>query len=190
MYKVYFRSCRSKLSGHSAAQNIKHLWTLTSGFIGPQILNFERSSACPRCTKGVLYRHAKFLLEALITYYVRFRTKLNQFKHIDHAYLPYHYIHSEKAYNCLMHRPRRRYYIWRRPCYLEILQIEAKFIVILDCEFIYLRKTYKEKFILQLYWQLFCLKSKKLIGSIYCQMSSVRATCYQRTFALLSLLKK
>jgi hypothetical protein len=34
---------------------------------------------------------------------------------------------------------------------LEILQIEAKFIVILDCEFIYLRKTYKEKFILQLY---------------------------------------
>jgi hypothetical protein len=82
-----------------------------------QILNFERSSACPRCSKVVLYRHAKFLLEALITYYVGFRTKLNQFKHIDHAYLPYHYIHTEKAYNCLMHRPRRRYYIWRRPCY-------------------------------------------------------------------------
>ena len=31
------------LSGHSAAQEIKHLWKFTSGFIGPQILNFERS---------------------------------------------------------------------------------------------------------------------------------------------------
>ena len=117
MYKVYFRSCRSKHSGHSAAQNIKHLWTFTSGFIGPQILNFERISACPRCSKVVLYRHAKFLLKALNTYYVGFRSKLNQFKHIDHVYLPYHYIQSEKAYNCLMHRSRRRYYIWRRPCY-------------------------------------------------------------------------
>jgi hypothetical protein len=36
---------------------------------------------------------------------------------IEHAYLPYHYIHSEKAYNWLMHRPQRRYYIWRRPYY-------------------------------------------------------------------------
>ena len=31
------------LSGHSAAQEIKHLWKFTSGFIGPQVLNFERS---------------------------------------------------------------------------------------------------------------------------------------------------
>jgi hypothetical protein len=31
------------LSGHSAAQEIKHLRKLTSGFIGPQILNFKRS---------------------------------------------------------------------------------------------------------------------------------------------------
>jgi hypothetical protein len=31
------------LSGHSAAQEIKHLWKLSSGFIEPQILNFERS---------------------------------------------------------------------------------------------------------------------------------------------------
>jgi hypothetical protein len=30
-------------SGHSAAQEIKHAWKLTSGFIGPKILNFERS---------------------------------------------------------------------------------------------------------------------------------------------------
>jgi len=28
------------LSGHSAAQEIKHLWKVTSGFIGPQILNY------------------------------------------------------------------------------------------------------------------------------------------------------
>ena len=32
------------LSGHSAAQQIKHMWKLTSGFIGSQILNFERSN--------------------------------------------------------------------------------------------------------------------------------------------------
>jgi len=31
------------LSGHSAAQEIKHLCKFTSGFIGPQIVNFERS---------------------------------------------------------------------------------------------------------------------------------------------------
>jgi hypothetical protein len=31
------------LSEHSAAQGINHLWKFTSGFIGPQILNFARS---------------------------------------------------------------------------------------------------------------------------------------------------
>ena len=31
------------LSGHSTLQEINHLWKFTSGFIGPQILNFERS---------------------------------------------------------------------------------------------------------------------------------------------------
>ena len=31
------------LSGHSAAQEIKHLWKFGSGFIEPEILNFERS---------------------------------------------------------------------------------------------------------------------------------------------------
>ena len=31
------------LSGHSAAQEIRHLWKFTSGFIGPQIINFENS---------------------------------------------------------------------------------------------------------------------------------------------------
>jgi hypothetical protein len=30
------------LSGHSAAQGVKHLLKFTSGFIGSQILNFER----------------------------------------------------------------------------------------------------------------------------------------------------
>jgi len=31
------------LFGHSTAQEIKHIWKFTRGFIGPQILNFERS---------------------------------------------------------------------------------------------------------------------------------------------------
>ena len=31
------------LYGHSASQEIKHIWKFISGFIGPQILNFERS---------------------------------------------------------------------------------------------------------------------------------------------------
>jgi len=31
------------LSGHSAAQEIKHMWKLTTRFIGSQIPNFERS---------------------------------------------------------------------------------------------------------------------------------------------------
>jgi len=30
------------LSRHSAAQEIKHIWKFTCGFIRPQILNFER----------------------------------------------------------------------------------------------------------------------------------------------------
>ena len=30
------------LSGHSAVQEIKHLWKFTSGFTGPQIDNVER----------------------------------------------------------------------------------------------------------------------------------------------------
>jgi hypothetical protein len=47
---------------------------------------------------------------------------------------------------------------------LEILQIEAKFIVILQCEFTYLRKSYKEKFTFELSLQLCCLKTKKPIG--------------------------
>jgi hypothetical protein len=42
-YNIYFRSFRSKLSGHSAAQKIKHLRKFISGFIGSQILNFEIS---------------------------------------------------------------------------------------------------------------------------------------------------
>ena len=31
------------LSGHSDTQEIKHFWKFTSGFIGPQILNFDIS---------------------------------------------------------------------------------------------------------------------------------------------------
>ena len=31
------------LSEHSATQEIKHMWKLTSGFIGSQILIFERN---------------------------------------------------------------------------------------------------------------------------------------------------
>jgi hypothetical protein len=37
-----------------------------SGFIGPQILNFERSLSLSWCPKAVLYCLAKFLLEALL----------------------------------------------------------------------------------------------------------------------------
>ena len=49
---------------YSAAQEIKHIWKLTSGFIGPQILSFERSlSMSPWPQKEVLFRLAKFLLE-------------------------------------------------------------------------------------------------------------------------------
>ena len=53
------------LSGHSAAQEIKHLLKYTSGFIGPKILNFERSFSLSRGPKAVLFRLAKFLSEAL-----------------------------------------------------------------------------------------------------------------------------
>ena len=52
------------LSGHSAT----HLWKFTGGFIGPQILNFERSLNLLRDPKAVLFRIAKFLLEALVLY--------------------------------------------------------------------------------------------------------------------------
>ena len=54
------------LSGHSAAQEIKHLWKFTSGFIEPQILNFEGSLSLSPALKAVLFRLAKFLLEALV----------------------------------------------------------------------------------------------------------------------------
>jgi hypothetical protein len=39
LFLVYFYM----LSGHSAVQEINNLWKFTSGFIGPQILNFARS---------------------------------------------------------------------------------------------------------------------------------------------------
>jgi hypothetical protein len=40
---------------------------ITSGCIGPQILNFEREVLiCPRGTKAVLFSLAKFLLEDLL----------------------------------------------------------------------------------------------------------------------------
>jgi len=50
LFFFYFQLCYNvflvyldMISGHLAAQEIKHLWKFTSGFIGPQILNFERS---------------------------------------------------------------------------------------------------------------------------------------------------
>ena len=52
LYEVYM------LSVYSAAQ-------FTSSFIGPQILNLREVSACHQAPKAVLYRLAKFLLEAL-----------------------------------------------------------------------------------------------------------------------------
>jgi hypothetical protein len=54
------------LSGHSAAQEIKHLCKFTSGCIGPQIVNFERSLSLSPGPKAVLFRIAKFLSEALL----------------------------------------------------------------------------------------------------------------------------
>ena len=47
------------------AQEIKHLRKFTSGFIGPQILNFERSLRLSRCPKAVLFRFEQFFLETL-----------------------------------------------------------------------------------------------------------------------------
>jgi hypothetical protein len=35
---------------YSAAQEIKHIWKLTRGFIGPQILSFERSPTKQYCS--------------------------------------------------------------------------------------------------------------------------------------------
>ena len=55
------------LSGHCAAQELTHLWKFTNGFIGLQILNFERSLNLPRGPKAVSFRLAKFLLDALQT---------------------------------------------------------------------------------------------------------------------------
>ena len=52
------------LSRHSAAKEIKHSWKLTSGFIGPQILNFERILILSPGLQSSLVRLAKFLLEA------------------------------------------------------------------------------------------------------------------------------
>jgi hypothetical protein len=46
-------------------RNIKHLWKFTSGFIGPQILNFERSLSVIHWSRSILVHLAKFLLEAL-----------------------------------------------------------------------------------------------------------------------------
>ena len=45
---------------------------ITGGFIGPQILNFERSLSLSRGPKAVLFRLAIFLLEALIICLTRF----------------------------------------------------------------------------------------------------------------------
>ena len=49
----------------SAEQEIKHLWKLTGGFIGQQILNFERKLSLSPGHKAVLFRLASFLLETL-----------------------------------------------------------------------------------------------------------------------------
>jgi hypothetical protein len=53
-YNIHFRSFRSKLSGHSAAQKVKHLRKFTSGFIGSQILNFETSISLSPVTQNSL----------------------------------------------------------------------------------------------------------------------------------------
>ena len=50
------------LSGHSAVQEIKHLWKFTSGFIGLQILNFERSLSLSPGPEINLVPPCKYLL--------------------------------------------------------------------------------------------------------------------------------
>jgi hypothetical protein len=50
------------LSGHSAAHEIKHIWKLTSGFFGPQILNFERSFSLYPGPQSSLVLPCKFSL--------------------------------------------------------------------------------------------------------------------------------
>ena len=50
------------LSGHSAVQEIKHLWKFTSGFIGLQILNFERSLSLSPGPESNLVPPCKYLL--------------------------------------------------------------------------------------------------------------------------------
>ena len=50
------------LSGHSAAQEITHLWRITSGFIGPQILNFERKLSLSPGTQSDLVSPCKISL--------------------------------------------------------------------------------------------------------------------------------
>jgi hypothetical protein len=62
-YFQLFLVCLDMLTGHSVAQEIKHLWKFTSGFIWPQI------SVCPRGPKAVLFRIAKFLLKALYVWH-------------------------------------------------------------------------------------------------------------------------
>ena len=67
LYNVYFRSFRSKLSGHSAAHKIKHWWKFTSGFIGPQILNFERSLSLSPVPQSSLVPPGKIHFGGLVT---------------------------------------------------------------------------------------------------------------------------
>jgi hypothetical protein len=52
-------------SGYSAAQEIKHLWKFTSVLLDPKSSILRELSVCPRILKAVLFRLAKFLLEAL-----------------------------------------------------------------------------------------------------------------------------
>jgi hypothetical protein len=66
LFLVYFYM----LCGHSVAQEIHHLWQFTSGFIGPQILNFARSLSLSPVPKVVLFRSATFPLEALFQYVI------------------------------------------------------------------------------------------------------------------------
>ena len=59
------------LSRHSAAKEIKHSRKFNSGFIGPQILNFERSLSLSPGPQSSLVRLVKFLLVACLEYTFR-----------------------------------------------------------------------------------------------------------------------
>ena len=76
----------------------------TSGFIGPQILNFEISISLSLGPKPFLFRLAKFLLEALhIPYCKQLRCKECRFPILNIMHNIFNLPDTELFENCLVH---------------------------------------------------------------------------------------